>query len=376
GLQTVSWLFDGEIEHRDSGGHHLFVRPGELNLMTGGRGIAHSEVSTDKTETLHGVQPWVALPDEARDAPRDLQFYRPGPVRLGGAVAKVFLGSLAGTASPVRTYTPLLGAELVLDPGAGVELSLDETFEHGILLDQGELAVTGVPVNPAELAYLAPGHTTVELRAGAGEPARILLLGGPPFGEEIVMWWNFVGRSHDEIVEFRAAWEAGADRFGEVDGYVGTPHRLPAPALPNAVTKPRRNPGCRRIARRAPGATPAGVPSRAARPARSRPASCCLTPQEHPGNFYEQKCSSMLPSGNGQSTDSSGHPPRDGAGEHGDHRRAGRRGGHRSADLVHHVGPPPAHVPPVVAVRGHAHARRHAAAPGHRAGHPACRAPV
>lgn len=243
GLQTVSWLFDGEIEHRDSGGHHLFVRPGELNLMTGGRGIAHSEVSTDKTETLHGVQLWVALPDEARDAPRDLQFYRPEPVRLGGAVAKVFLGSLAGTASPVRTYTPLLGAELVLDPGAGVELSLDETFEHGILLDQGELAVTGVPVNPAELAYLAPGHTTVELRAGTGEPARILLLGGPPFGEEIVMWWNFVGRSHDEIVEFRAAWEAGADRFGEVDGYVGTPHRLPAPALPNAVIKPRRNPG-------------------------------------------------------------------------------------------------------------------------------------
>ena len=148
GLQTVSWLFDGEIEHRDSGGHHLFVRPGELNLMTGGRGIAHSEVSTDKTETLHGVQLWVALPDEARDAPRDLQSYRPEPVRLGGAVAKVFLGSLAGTASPVRTYTPLLGAELVLDPGAGVELSLDETFEHGILLDQGELAVTGVPVNP------------------------------------------------------------------------------------------------------------------------------------------------------------------------------------------------------------------------------------
>lgn len=243
GLQTVSWLFDGEIEHRDSGGHHQFVRPGELNLMTGGHGISHSEVSTRSGEILHGVQLWVALPDSARHAPRDLQFHVPEPVRANGAVARVFLGSVPGVASsPVRTFTPLLGAELVLDPGTTFELPLDETFEHGVLLDQGAVTVAGTSVKEAELAYLAPRRASVELRAGDDAPARMLVLGGPPFGDEIVMWWNFVARSHDEIVEYRADWEAGSERFGRVDGYRGEPSRLPAPPLPNVVIKPRRNP--------------------------------------------------------------------------------------------------------------------------------------
>ncbi|MER6092254.1 pirin family protein, partial [Streptomyces bluensis] len=108
GLQTVSWLFSGEIEHRDSLGSHAFVRPGELNLMTGGYGICHTEVSTPRTTVLHGVQLWVALPEEHRDAERDFQHYAPETVRIDGAVIRVFLGSLAGHVSPVRTFTPLL----------------------------------------------------------------------------------------------------------------------------------------------------------------------------------------------------------------------------------------------------------------------------
>src|SRR5699024_1067317 len=116
GLQTVSWLFTGEIEHRDSLGKHAMVRPGEVNLMTGGRGICHSEVSTPATTVLHGVQLWVALPEEHRQAPRDFRHHVPEPVRRDGAELRVFLGSLAGEVSPVPTFTPLLGAEIILDP--------------------------------------------------------------------------------------------------------------------------------------------------------------------------------------------------------------------------------------------------------------------
>ncbi|MFI0987005.1 pirin family protein [Streptomyces exfoliatus] len=243
GLQTVSWLFEGEIEHRDSLGSHALVRPGELNLMTSGHGISHSEVSTGRTTRLHGVQLWVALPEEHRDTGRDFQHHAPGTVRVDGADIRVFLGTLAGETSPVRTFTPLLGAELLLDAGASVTLSVDPAFEHGLLVDEGDVRVEGTPLKPAELAYLGPGGHSLTLTNASERPARTVLLGGPPFQEEIVMWWNFIGRSHEDIVEARAAWEEASDRFGTVDGYPGD--RLPAPALPNARITPRVNPAHR-----------------------------------------------------------------------------------------------------------------------------------
>lgn len=236
GLQTVSWLFSGEIEHRDSLGSHAFVRPGELNLMTGGFGISHSEVSTPGTTILHGVQLWVALPEEHRDADRDFQHHVPTPVPLDGGEARVFLGSLAGDTSPVGTFTPLLGAEVSVVPGGTVTLGIDARFEHGVLVDSGTVRVEGTTVRPAELGYVAPGRTTLTLTNEAAGTARLVLLGGPPFEEEIVMWWNFIGRSHDEIAQAREDWMKGT-RFGEVHGYDGAP--LPAPELPNAPLKPR-----------------------------------------------------------------------------------------------------------------------------------------
>jgi redox-sensitive bicupin YhaK (pirin superfamily) len=239
GLQTVSWLFTGEVEHRDSLGTHAIVRPGELNLMTGGHGICHSEVSTPGTTTLHGVQLWVALPDAHRHAARAFQHHVPPSIDLGGAMARVFLGSLAGESSPVPTFTPLLGAEIVLDPHARVALAVEPGHEHGVLVDTGRVILGGTELARADLGYLAPGTERLELANPAGEPARVLLLGGAPFDEDIVMWWNFVGRSHDEIAAFREAWERGSDQFGRVEGYAGTPQRLPAPALPNARIKPR-----------------------------------------------------------------------------------------------------------------------------------------
>ncbi len=240
GLQTVSWLFSGEIEHRDSMGSHTFVRPGELNLMTGGHGISHTEVSTPGTTVLHGVQLWVALPEGHRDTGRDFRHHAPEPVRQDGAVIRVFLGSLAGDTSPVPTFTPLLGAEIVLAPHATTTLDTDPAFEHGLLVDQGDIRTGGTLLRGGELGYLGPGNAEMTLVNETDAPARAVLVGGTPFGERIVMWWNFVGRSHEDIVEARQDWEAGSGRFGHVDGYPGD--RIPAPALPNATIAPRGNP--------------------------------------------------------------------------------------------------------------------------------------
>ncbi|MEU6844910.1 pirin family protein [Streptomyces sp. NPDC046716] len=242
GLQTVSWLFSGEIEHRDSLGSHAMVRPGELNLMTGGHGISHTEVSTPSTTVLHGVQLWVALPDADRHADRDFQHYAPDPVSVDGARIRVFLGELAGSVSPVRTFTPLLGAELVLEPRARVTLTVDPAFEHGLLVDRGTVRLAGSPLAQAELGYAGPGRDTLTLTNDTDAPARVILLGGPPFGEEIIMWWNFIGRTHEDIVRARADWMADTGtgtgaRFGEVRGYDGGP--LPAPELPTVPLKPR-----------------------------------------------------------------------------------------------------------------------------------------
>ncbi|SDS60280.1 hypothetical protein SAMN04488570_2253 [Nocardioides scoriae] len=210
GLQTVSWLFTGEIEHRDSAGHHALVRPGEVNLMTAGRGISHSEYSTPGTTQLHGAQLWLALPDGERQVDPTFEHHAPEPVSGPGWEARVFLGSLLGSTSPVRTFSPLLGAELVLAAGTTLSVPVDPAFELGLLVDTGTVRVDGEPLARAELGFQAPGASTLEL-AAQEEDARLLLLGGPPFGEKIVMWWNFIGRDHDEIVAYRRQWEGRLD---------------------------------------------------------------------------------------------------------------------------------------------------------------------
>jgi redox-sensitive bicupin YhaK (pirin superfamily) len=244
GLSTVSWLFTGEIEHRDSAGTRGLVRPGELNLMTAGSGISHSERSTRTSPVLHGVQLWVALPDAARFVERRFDHYVPPGLTGPGWSAQVFLGELLGSRSPVSTWTPLLGAELRLDAGGAFPLEVDPTFEHGVLVDQGSVMVAGQEVTAGQLAYVPPGADVLSVRCGP-EPTRLVLLGGPPFGEQIVMWWNFVGRSHDEIVSYRQAWEEeinaagprGRSMFGLPADDPEPP--LPAPVLPNARIKPR-----------------------------------------------------------------------------------------------------------------------------------------
>jgi hypothetical protein len=239
GLQTVSWLFSGEVEHRDSAGVRALVRPGELNLMTAGAGICHSEVSVASDAVLHGVQLWVALPDSDRDTRRGFAHYVPEPISLPGAVVRVFLGELAGSHSAVPTFTPLLGAQIDLDGDAELHLDVDPAFEHGVLCDAGTVTMSGITLEVADLGYQGPGNAAVHLRNVGDQPARVVLLGGTPFTEELLMWWNFVGRTHDEIVGYRQLWEAADARFGAVEGYRGSVTRLPAPPLPSARLRPR-----------------------------------------------------------------------------------------------------------------------------------------
>ena len=239
GLQTVSWLFGGVVEHRDSAGVHAMVRPGELNLMTAGAGICHSEVSIESDAVLHGVQLWVALPDSDRDTGRDFAHYPATPISLPDAAMRVFLGELAGHSSPVRTFTPLLGAQIDLDVNAELDIDVDPAFEHGVLCDLGPVEMGQTILAVADLGYQSPGNSTLHLRNVGDGPARVLLVGGTPFTEELLMWWNFVGRTHEDIVSYRRLWEDADDRFGAVQGYRGSVTRLPAPPMPATPLRPR-----------------------------------------------------------------------------------------------------------------------------------------
>lgn len=246
GLATVSWLFSGEIDHLDSAGNDARVRPGELNLMIAGRGITHQEISTSETTTLHGVQLWYALPDATRFSENHFAHYVPDPVAPApGVRARVFLGSFAGSTSPVDTRTPgLLGVELTIDAGAHVTFETRRDFEYAALAESGSVFVNGIAVAHRELGYVPPGSDALTI--AADEKARVILLGGVPFGEQIVMWWNFVGRTHDEVAEFRRRYQAelGFEPGESADplfGYFpsGQPDPLPAPDLPNVRLRPR-----------------------------------------------------------------------------------------------------------------------------------------
>jgi redox-sensitive bicupin YhaK (pirin superfamily) len=235
GLQTVSWLLDGEVHPRDSIGSDQLIRPGDLGLMTAGAAIAHAEQSpAPHPALLHGVQLWVALPDGARTGPPAWDHHpTPPTMRDSGATATVIMGSLAGETSPGRTYSPLVGVDVALDAAADVLLPLEPEFEHAVLVMSGSVDVDGASLTPGVMIYL--GCARRDLRLSSASGARVLLLGGAPFEEQIVMWWNFVARSNDEIVAAREEWMTGS-AFPDVAGFDG--YRLPAPDLPPGKLKP------------------------------------------------------------------------------------------------------------------------------------------
>ncbi|HEY5833764.1 pirin family protein [Streptomyces sp.] len=237
GLQTVSWLHEGEVLHRDSLGSEQTVRPRELGLMTSGRAIAHSEESPrDHARYLHGAQLWVALPDAHRHTAPAFEHHPRLPEITGGGGlhATVVLGELDGAASPGTTYTPIVGADLTLAPGTAARLPVQPDFEYAVLAMSGEAEVDGVRLAPGSMLYLGCGRRALPISADVS--SSVMLLGGEPFEERLVMWWNFVGRSADDIARAREEWTNGT-LFGEVHGYDG--ERLAAPELPPVPLKPR-----------------------------------------------------------------------------------------------------------------------------------------
>jgi len=232
GLQTVSWLLDGEVHHRDSLGSDVVIHPGELGLMTAGGGIAHSEVSPlPHGPVLHGAQLWVALPDAERAVAPAFAHHAGLPVLTApGLRATVLLGDVDGAASPGAAFTPIVGVDVELTGPA--LLPLTPEFEHAVLTVSGTPEVDGGPLAPGSLGYLGSGRSSLRLSADA--PARLLVLGGEPFAEQIVMWWNFVARSGEEVAAARERWQHG--------GFAAVPDSGPAlnaPALPPARLVPR-----------------------------------------------------------------------------------------------------------------------------------------
>lgn len=230
GLQTVTWLLDGEILHRDSLGSLQVIRPGQLNLMTSGCGISHSEESPpEHSPNLHGAQLWIALPDAHRLGEPTFAHHAELPVFThDGLRISVLLGDVLGHVSPGKTFTPLMGAELFADAATQATLPLRTDFEYGIQVLTGRLRVDDEVLEPGTLLYLDAGREQLNLIADAG--CRALLIGGEPLTEPLLMWWNFVARTQGELTMACQDWNAGAKYFGEVKGYPG--QRLEAPLPP------------------------------------------------------------------------------------------------------------------------------------------------
>jgi redox-sensitive bicupin YhaK (pirin superfamily) len=228
GLQTVTWLLSGEVLHRDSLGSEQLIRPGQLNLMTAGRGVAHSEETLPGAPPQqHGAQLWIAQPDATRDGEAAFEHHADLPrIELAGGTVTVLVGEVAGVPSPARTDTPIVGAAIAAAGALDGDLPIDPTHEHAVVVLAGALDLAGGRVEPGELVYLGEGRDHLELRADAGTEA--LLLGGEPFAPALEMWWNFVGRTKDEMADARTSWEADDGRFGPVASTLG---RIPAPPL-------------------------------------------------------------------------------------------------------------------------------------------------
>ena len=227
GLQTVTWLVAGEVLHRDSLGSEQLIRPGQLNLMTAGGGIAHSEEATFGRRERHGIQLWVAQPEETRHGEPDFEHHAELPgLEVDGGSATVLVGDFGGVGSPARRDTDHVGVDLDLAPGTRI-VPLEARHEYALVVLAGAVETLDHHVEPGRLAYLGQGRD--ELALTTADPTRVLLLGGAPFPDPLVMWWNFVARTRDEIRAARADWEAGDQRFGPVASPLD---RLPAWDLP------------------------------------------------------------------------------------------------------------------------------------------------
>lgn len=232
GLQTFSWMIDGTMMHGDSLGNKQLIRPKQVNLMTAGYGISHTEVAPATETQMHAAQLWIALPDDKLTIPPRFDHYPELPVVEEDHIEfTVLVGEFLGTTSPVSVYTPLLGVDLIAQQDTKTRIPLNPAFEYGFLALDGTAQVNGHELNLDNMVVLQTGLTEIEVELKAGH--RLLLIGGEPFESPILLWWNFVGRTQEELKKALDQWNSHDERFGVVSDYVGK--RLEAPAFPDQM---------------------------------------------------------------------------------------------------------------------------------------------
>ena len=238
GLQTFTWMIEGAVIHRDSLGNEQLITPGQVNLMTAGSGLAHAEDSESGSGgRLHAVQLWIALPDAQRQRAPAFRNYPDLPlVEHGGFSVRVLAGSAFGHTSPAEVYSPLVGLDLVAAGPARISVPLTASFEHAALVLSGAVSIDGAGLTPETLLYLGSARERVALSCEAA--ARIMLVGGAPFGEDILVWWNFVARHAQEVEQAARDWNTG-QRFGSVHGSPSP--RLTAPRVTGLHLRPGRS---------------------------------------------------------------------------------------------------------------------------------------
>jgi redox-sensitive bicupin YhaK (pirin superfamily) len=237
GLQTFTWMIEGTVMHRDSLGNEQLITPGQVNLMTAGRGIAHAEDSDSAGGgRLHAVQLWIALPDGERHRVPAFRNYPHLPLlELGGFSVRVLAGSAFGKTSPAEVYSPLVGLDLAAAGPASISVPLSASFEHAALVLSGAASIEDQELTPDTLLYLGSARERLAIRCEAA--ARIMLVGGVPFGEDILLWWNFVARDAQEMEQAARDWNTG-QRFGAVHGSPSPP--LSAPEVTGLHLRPAR----------------------------------------------------------------------------------------------------------------------------------------
>ncbi|MCQ0988233.1 pirin family protein [Jiella marina] len=223
GLGTVTYLYRGEFEHRDSLGSHQMIYPGEVNWMVAGRGVTHSERTSAKTRSgrhqLFGIQTWIALPEDREEMAPDFEHHGKDALPLiedGGVTARLILGTAYGRESPVTMHSETFYLDVTLAPGAVFPMP-DDHEDRGIYITEGAIEVAGDRFEAGRMMVFRPGDG-ITVRAGEAG-ARLMALGGATLNEPRYIWWNFVSSSADRIEAAKEAWKAADWQRG--------PFRLP-----------------------------------------------------------------------------------------------------------------------------------------------------
>lgn len=246
GLQTFTWMLQGEIMHTDSLGYKQLITPHQVNLMTAGKGISHTEVSPPMFEgMMESVQFWIAQPESTRHGASAFKHYPDIPkAQKDGLDIYVLVGDLLGVTSPVEVATPLMGADIQAKQSTKATLALKKEFEYGVLLLHGQAKINGEVIDDQHLTYFAPGSEQIEIET-LEENTHLILIGGQPFEAPIIIWWNLVAREQKEIEEAVAQWiaqdktndkagnAAESSRFGYIFDYTGD--RLMPPEIPGKL---------------------------------------------------------------------------------------------------------------------------------------------